>query len=63
MKGFSLRMSARTVQDARLLVERAAELLQTDSITPGEERLLRLDGHDGASPNSVAFLLIYTDRT
>ena len=62
MKGFSLRMSARTVQDARLLLEMAADLIETDSIAPGEERLLRLDEHTGASPHSAAFFLVYTER-
>lgn len=62
MEGFSLRMSARTVQDARLLLEMAADLLDSDSIAPEEERLLRLDEYEGASRHSAAFLLVYTDR-
>lgn len=58
-EGFSLRMSARTIRDAHLLVNLAADLIETDSIKPGEDRLLRIDGY-GDSKSSVAFLTLYS---
>ena len=61
MPAFSLRISAHSVRDARLLLEDAVDLINSESIGPGEEKMLRVDGY-GDNKSSMALLTMYSER-
>lgn len=65
MNGFSLRMSARSVEDARKILDQVAELIEAgaaDNLRPGrgsQDHLLRVGGDPDATKSTMAFCLFY----
>lgn len=61
MNGFSLHISAASVEDAQQLVQQVADLLASGEVGPGEERLLRVPKPDDERA-SMAMLTFYSER-